>query len=99
MANSWAKNNKQFEKGNFSDKDGRGQLLVNGVSAVFYGNDTSALDMRNYGDGFAAVATEREKERVKLFIIGFDLFDCVFLPFEGLCKVHESAAFQDWKEG
>ena len=49
-----------------------GQAAVDVISSVFDGNGAASFKMGNHSYGFAAVATEREKERIEFIIIGFD---------------------------
>ena len=66
-----------------SDHNGFCQLIVNGIAAVLDGNDTGALLTGDDGDGFAAVASQREQECVQFLIIGFDPLNDVFFAFCG----------------
>lgn len=57
------------------------ELVVDVISSVLDRNDTSAFEVGDNGDGFAAVASEREQECIKLFVVGVDLNDDIFLAF------------------
>ena len=81
------KNNPQII---LSDDYGLGEIAVNVVSAVLYGDNTAAASVRDHGDGLATVAAERKQKRVELGVIGFDAFDNVFLSFLGKVQIHTS---------
>jgi hypothetical protein len=55
------------------------QVLVNIVSAVLDGNYTTASTVLYNRNSFTAEATEREQKRIKLFVIGLNSLDNVFL--------------------
>ena len=66
-----------------SDQDRVCQVVVNAVSAVLDGNDTSAATVGNDGDLLPRVTTEGKEERVQLLVIRFDSLDDIFLAFLG----------------
>ncbi len=50
------------------------QLIVNIIAAILDGYGTAASAAGYYGDGFAAVASERKEKAVELLVIRKDLF-------------------------
>ena len=65
-----------------------GKTAVDVISSVFDGNGTASFKMGNHGYGFAAVATEREKEGIEFIVIGFDSVDDIFNAFFCVFKAH-----------
>ena len=65
-----------------------GQAAVDVISSVFDGNGAASFKMGNHSYGFAAVATERKKERIEFVVIGFDASDDVFNAFFCVFKAH-----------
>ena len=51
------------------------------------GADVDALAAGDDGNGFAAVTAKREQDCVHLFILGDDVPDDVFLPFQRLGQI------------
>ena len=64
------------------------QLIVYIVSSVLDRDGAAALSVSNYGDRFAAVATESEEESIQLLIVGLDLFYNIFLAFDSIFECH-----------
>ena len=67
-----------------SDNDRLSQLIVDAVSCVFDGDHAAASAAGDHGDGLAAVAAQREEERVEFFVVGQDLLNDVFFTFFGV---------------
>ena len=65
------------------------KLIVNIVSCVLDGDDTSALEMTHYGDLFTAVATKGEQEIVELLVVGFDASYDVFYSVLSFSEIHQ----------
>ena len=55
-----------------------GQAAVDVISSVFNGNGAASFKMGNNSNRFAAVASERKKERIEFIVIGFDFSDDIF---------------------
>ena len=62
------------------------QLIVDAVSAVLDRNGTALASFFDDRDRLALVAAEREEEGVELLVVGLDLFDYVFLAFNGVSE-------------
>ena len=58
------------------------------IPTVFDRNDAATLQVGDYRDRLATVTAEGEQKRVKLFVIGFDGTDNVFLPHLRLGQIH-----------
>ena len=72
------------ERGGGSDQDRVCEILVDVVSSVLDGYDAAASEMGDDRDRLVAEATQREEERIKLFIIGFNTADDIFFSFDGV---------------
>ena len=71
-----------------SDQNGLSQLLVDVVSAILDGDDTTTPLVGDYSDGLAAVAAQGKKKAVQILVIGVDALDDVFLAFLCCRKRH-----------
>jgi hypothetical protein len=62
----------------FSDNDRCRQLIVNIVSAVFNRHGAAASAAGNNGDGFAAVAAQREQKAIEFLVFRLNPLDQIF---------------------
>ena len=91
MANLWVKKQSAKLRSSFakaSDDDGLGQGLVDAVSGVLDGDGAAAALVGDNGDGFAAVAAQREQKGVQLVIVRIDGQNDIFLSFLCLIEGH-----------
>ena len=63
------------------DGDRLSQLSVDIISAVLDGDGAATPATGNYGNGLSAIAAEGEQKGQKLFIVGVDRLDDIFLTF------------------
>ena len=71
-----------------SNNDGLGQLGVDIVAPVLDGHGAAASAAGNYGDGFAAVATQGKQESIQFLVVSFNALDDIFLFQSGGGQIH-----------
>ena len=72
-----------------SDFNSLCQLRIDAISAVLDGDYIAALPPGYQGNGFAAVAAQREQKRVQFFVLCLDLADDVFGSFLCMGQIHK----------
>ena len=74
--------------------NGSCQLIVDAVSAVLDGDDAGASAAGDHGDGFSAVAAQREQEGIQFIILCGDVIDQIFSTQLCFPKCHSDYPFQ-----